>query len=260
MGVVPRKQVGDGSVSIEIYDFDRLRHKLGAEKKPAGPAPHIEVPADPIPASPPAAPPPTATRSAAPQPAARSPADFTAMSAADLAGVDIPSLSAAAAEDAMRAALKLDARELAVRFAKAGTALPADPGRPDRYPLFACQIAGALGDGDPAAALAAADAGLAHDAQHNDGKRAAEFGVQRGKLLAKLGRPDDAAAAFDAVLQAHPDEGKFYIVATEAMLSAKQGAKAAGFAARGLETARRTGNRDLEGASKELAEAAKRMG
>ena len=182
------------------------------------------------------------------------------MSAADLAAVPTASLSAVAAEDAMRAALKLDARELAVRFAKAGSALPADPDRPDRYPLFACLIAGALADGDPTAALAHADAGLAYDDGHNAGKRAAEFGVQRGKLLAKAGHPDDAAAAFDAVLAAHPDEGKFYVVATEAMLSAKQGAKAAAFAARGLETARRTGNRDLEGACTELAEAARRAG
>ena len=266
-GVAPRRQEGDGSVAIDIYDFDRLRHKLGADKKPAGAAPHIAVPAEPV------APPPASGRrepvrpgeAAQPDrltPAARptTPADFAAMSAADLAGVDPKSLTAVAAEDAMRAALKLDARELAVRFAKAGSDQPADPARPDRYPLFACLIAGALGDGDPAAALAHADTGLAYDAQHNDGKRFAEFGVQRGKLLARLNKPDEAAAAFDAVLASHPDDGKFYVVATEAMLSAKQGAKAAGFAGRGLEAARRSGNRDLEGACKELAEAAKRMG
>ncbi len=245
-GVAPRRQEGDGSVAIDIYDFDRLRHKLGADKQPAGPAPHIAVPLEPA--------------AAVTPPEASAPADFAAMSAADLAGVDPTSLTAVAAEDAMRAALKLDARELAVRFAKAGAEQPADPARPDRYPLFACLVAGALGDSDPVAALAHADAGLADDTAHNDGKRAAEFGVQRGKLLAKLGQPDDAAAAFDAVLAAHPDEGKFYVVATESLLSARQGAKAAGFAARGLEAARRTGNRDLEGACKELAEAAKRMG
>lgn len=274
-GVSPRKQDGDASVAIEVYDFDRLRHKLGAQKQPAGPAPHIEVPPEPV--VPPSAPasggrtPPGRAADAAPPPGqvgsggtrpphAKTPADFAAMSAADLAAVAPESLSASAAEDAMRAALKLDARELAVRFARAGTALPTDPARPDRYPLFACLIAGALADGDPAAALAHADTGSAYDAEQNAGKRFAEFGVQRGKLLAKLGRADEAAAAFDTVLAAHPDEGRFYVTATESMLSAKQGSKAAAFAARGLETARRTGNRDLEGASKELAEAAKRMG
>jgi tetratricopeptide (TPR) repeat protein len=252
-GIVPRKQEGERAVPIRVYDFDRLRHKLGAEKRPAGPAPHIDVPADPVP------PPPAPTPVAPPAAAAR-PADFAAMSAADLAAVAPESLSPAAAEDAMRAALKLDARELAVRFARAGSGMPADPARPDRYPLFACLIAGALADGDPAAALAHAEAGLAHDSEHNAGKRFAEFGVHRGKLLAKLGRADDAAAAFDAVLEAHPAEGKFYVTATEAMLSAKQGAKAAAFAQRGLEAARRTNNRDLDGACRELAEAAKRMG
>jgi hypothetical protein len=42
------------------------------------------------------------------------------------------------------------------------------------------------------------------------------------------------------------------------MLSARQGPKALLFAERGLEKARESGNRDLEGACAELAEAAKR--
>ena len=50
----------------------------------------------------------------------------------------------------MRAALKLDARELAVRFAQAGADKPADPAKPDRYPFYAALITGALSEGDTA--------------------------------------------------------------------------------------------------------------
>ena len=54
-------------------------------------------------------------------------------------------------------------------------------------------------------------------------------------------------------------EAKFYIGATETMLSAKRGDDALRFAEAGLAKARSTGNRDLEGACLELSEAAKRL-
>ena len=53
--------------------------------------------------------------------------------------------------------------------------------------------------------------------------------------------------------------GDVNVTATEAMLSAKQGAKALHFAEQGLAKARATGNRDLEGACLELSDAAKRQ-
>lgn len=235
-GAAPRKQVGGQVVGIDVYDFDRLRHKLGAIVQAPGEAPAIAVPEE-----------------GKPKP------DFAAMSAADLAGVDVGPLSPADLEDAMRAALKLDARELAVRFARAGAAKPVDAARPDRYPFFACQIAGAVADGDPAAALKAAEEGAKYDAEHNAGKRANEFAVQKGKLLARKGDADAAAREFDDLIARNPDEPKFYVTATEAMLSAKQGSKALQFAEQGLAKARSAGNRDLEGACLELAEAARRV-
>ena len=235
-GAAPRKQAGGQVVGIDVYDFDRLRHKLGATVQAPGEAPAIAVPEE-----------------------AKPKTDFAAMSAADLAGVDAGSLSPVELEDAMRAALKLDARELAVRFAKAGAAKPFDAARPDRYPLFACQIAGATADGDPAAALKAADEGAKYDAEHNAGKRANEYGIQKAKLLARKGDHDAAAKEFDDLIARNPDEPKFYVTATEAMLSAKQGAKALHFAEQGLAKARSSGNRDLQGACLELAEAARRL-
>lgn len=159
----------------------------------------------------------------------------------------------------MKAALKLDARELAVSFAKSAVKKPADPAKPDRYPLYLAIVTAAISEGHPKDALAATEAGLAYDAEHNGGKRANEFGLRAAQLQAKTGNPDGSAAAFDTLIARNPDEGKFYIAAVETMLSAKQGAKALAFAEKGLEAAQRTGNRDLEAACRELSEAAKKM-
>lgn len=246
----PRMAKGGQEVRFDLYDFNRLRHKLGVEKQAAGETPPELLAAAKAAATPAATP---AT------PAAPAKKDFGAMSAADLAALKTDELSCTELEDAMKAALKLDARELAVAFAKAGVGKPPDPAKPDRYPLYLAIISAAGSEGNHKDALAAAEAGLAYDAEHNAGKRANEFGVQRGKLLARKGDIDAAAAAFDELL-ARADDGKFYITATEAMLSAKQGAKAAAFAERGLAKARSSGNRDLEGACLELLDAAKRQG
>ena len=237
----PRKQTASGgSEPIDIYDFGRLRHKLNAELRPAGDAPTINVPAG--------------------EPAKPVVRDFGAMSAADLAALDPDTLGVVGCESAMRAAMKLDARELAVRFAKAGARQPADAAKPDRYPLFACAVTGATAEGDLDAALDFATRGAADDAANNGGGRAAEYGVLRARLLARKGDPAAAASEFEALLERFPDEPKLVVTAAEAMLSAKQGAKAAQFAEKGIALAKRLNNRDLDGASRELLEAAKRMG
>lgn len=241
---MPRMARGGQVVQFDLYDFNRLRHKLGVEKQAAGEAPPELLAAA------------KAAQAGTPAPAKK---DFGAMSAADLAGLKTDELSCTELEDAMKAALKLDARELAVSFAKAGVAKPADPAKPDRYPLYLAIISAAGSEGHHKDALAAAEAGLAYDAEHNGGKRANEFGLRAAQLQAKTGNPDGSAAAFDKLIERNPDEGRYYIAAVETMLSAKQGAKALAFAERGLEAARRTGNRDLEGACTELREAAKKM-
>ncbi len=237
-GAAPRKQVAGKVEPIKVYDFDRLRHKLGAEKQAPGEAPVIRVPEEAKPAE---------------------KRDFAAMSAADLAAVPADQLSAAELEDAMRAALKLDARELAVRFAQAGAGKPFDPAKPDRYPFFACLVTGAVSEGDTAAALRYAEEGARYDAEHNGGRRANEFSVRKGQLLARRGEADAAAREFEDLIARNPDEPKFYVTATEAMLSARQGAKALHFAEPGLAKARSANNRDLEGACLELSEAARRQ-
>ena len=249
IGAVPRRARGEVAVPMNVYDFDRLRHKLGAEKQTSdGP------PADLLAAASGATGPAT-TAPAAPSPAKK---DFAAMSAADLGLLKADDLTAVETEEAMKASLKLDARELAVAFAKAGIGKPADAAKTDRYALYLCAIQGAIAENDQPAALTLAEGGAAYDAEHNGGKRANEFGLRKAQLLAKTGNTDGAAAEFEALIARNPDEPRFIVTAAEAMLSARQGAKALAFAERGLEKARESGNRDLEGACLELSEAAKR--
>lgn len=180
------------------------------------------------------------------------------MNAAELGGLDAASLSVEELEQAMRAALKLDARELAVAFAGAGVGKPADPAKPDRYPLYATAITGAAAEGNLPRAIELAAQGERYDLDHNGGQRANEFGLKKAQLFAKNKDADAAAAEFDRLIDRNPDEGRFYTAAAEEMLRLKNGPKALAFAEKGLAAARQTGNRDLEGHCQELIGAAKR--
>ena len=248
LGVVPQKRVGNQTVPIDVYDFAELRHKLGLEYVSAAP-PHVEVPVEveapkPVPAAPAA-------------PARRAVAD---MNAAELAAIDVAALSVGELDQAMRAALKLDARDLAVAFAQAGVTKPHDPAHADRYPLFAAAVTGATAAGEFDKALDLLAQGERFDAEHNGGSRAVEFGLKRAQMFVKAKDADKAAAAFDALIAAHPAEGKFYTTAAEEMLRMKAGSRALAFAERGLAAARSSGNRDLEGHCQELVAAAKKVG
>src|SRR5204862_422774 len=134
-----------------------------AEKKPAGEA------APPAPAAP-KGPPVVAKR------------EIGAMNAGELAALDVAALSVDELEQAMRAAVKLDARDLAVAFAQAGVMKPFDATRPDRYPLFAVAITGAAAAGDATRAADLIDQGVKYDAEHNAGQRATDYGLRKAQL------------------------------------------------------------------------------
>lgn len=258
--VQPQKQIGEELVPIETYKFDDLRHKLGLEYVAADP-PKINVPADPIPA-PAAAAAPAATPAAGASAPAAAPApkkrEIAAMNAGELAGLDVAALSLEELEQAMRAAIALKATELAVAFAQAGVAKPFDPARPDRYPLYAAAITGASVAGELPKAVDLAEQGEKYDAEHNGGARVMDYGLKKAQLFVKMKDAEKAAAAFEAIIAKHPDEGKFYTVAAEEMLRLKNGAKALHFAEAGLAKAKEQGNRDLEGHCQELVAAAKK--
>ena len=249
----PHKRVGEEVVPIDLYNFDGLRHKLGLEYVTADP-PKVNVPVE---AAPPAvaAPAAAAPVAAPPAPPKR---DIGAMNAAELAGLDLAALSVGDAEQAMLAAVKLGARDLAVAFAQAGLLKPFDAATPDRYRLYATAITGAAAGGDTTRAAELIDEGAKYDAQHNGGQRETEYKLRKAQLYVKSKDAEKAAAEFESLVAMHPDEGKFYTTAAEEMLRLKDGARALHFAEGGLEAARRTSNRDLEGHCQELAEAARR--
>jgi tetratricopeptide (TPR) repeat protein len=259
--VQPHKQIGEQLVPIEMYGFDALRHKLGLEYIAADP-PKVNVPPEPIAAPAPATAPvaaPAAPAAASPKPEAK-PAkrEIAAMNAGELAALDVAALSVDELDQAMRAALKLDAKELAVAFAQAGVLKPFDPARPDRYSLYAAAITGASAIGQLPRAVELAEQGEKYDTEHNGSARSLDFGLKKAQLFVKMKDVDRAVGAFDAIIAKHPDEGKFYTTATEEMLRLKSSAKALYFAERGLAKAKEQNNRDLEGHCQELIGAAKK--
>lgn len=250
----PSKQVGEEVVPIEMYDFANLRHKLGLEYVSAAP-PQVNVPEEEKPAG-------VKPAAREEKPAARGEApkkrEIGALNTPELAALDVAAMSVDELEQAMRGAVKLDARELAVAFAQAGVTKPFDAAKPDRYPLFATAITGAAAAGDIPRAADLIDQGAKYDADHNGGGRTTDYTLRKAQLYVKAKDADKAATEFGALVARHPDEGKFYTTAAEEMLRMKSGGHALRFAEAGLETARRTNNRDLEGHCEELVAAARK--
>ncbi len=253
---LPHKKVGEEVVPIHVYDFASLRHKLGLEYMSAAP-PQVNVPVDaPVAVTVADG---GANRGLTP-PARQEPKkrEIGALNTAELAALDVAALSVGELEQAMLAAVKLDARELAVAFAQAGLLKPFDAATPDRYRLYATAITGAAATGNTARAAELIDEGARYDATHNNGQRETEYKLRKAQLYVKAKDAERAAAEFESLVAMHPDEGKFYTTAAEEMLRMKNGAKALHFAEAGLEVARRTNNRDLEGHCSELAAAARK--
>jgi tetratricopeptide (TPR) repeat protein len=207
------------------YDFDRLRRKLGLlESKPA----------------------------------AKAGLDITSLGAVELAALDPESLEEQPLEDAYHAALRLDARELAGRFGRALLARPPSPQHADRYPIVNQLVQQALADSDYTAALDLLNAGEKEDCEHNEGRRRNDYELRRGQIQARGGDLEAAQGTFERLLERAPTELKYAGTAAEAMLSARQGLRALGFAQLGLTRARQQNNRDSEQYFLELVDAAKR--
>ena len=223
-GSSPRR----GNETIPLYDVARLRHKLGVD---------------------------------APAPAPAGPSyDFAAMSAADLAAVDVEPLSVDQLEKAYRAAVSLDAGELAGKFVRTLIARPADPAKPDLFSFFKFLVDQAQARIDWDGALKLVDEGERADAERNAGKRRNDYDLRRAQLFAKKGQPDKSRETFEGLVVRAPGELKYRGSAAEAMLSQRQSAAAKNFAETGLAEARQQNNRDMEAYFLELVEAAKKQG
>ena len=212
-----------------IYDFSRLRRKLRLD----GAAP--------------------ASVSAAAVP------KFDELSVAELAGLEGVKLSDEELEQAFRAAVKHDARELAGSFARLLVNRPANAQTPDRYPYFMQLIQLAQAENDLATVMSLLDHAEKTDAESNGGLRHADYALRRAQTHAKRGEAETAYEVLKSLLSRYPDELKYYGPATEAMLGQKKGQWAAEFAEAGLTKARSQNNRDVEQYLMELAAAAKKQ-
>jgi tetratricopeptide (TPR) repeat protein len=233
-GVIQFYQDCAAGAAPRLYDFDRLRRKLGLDTA-AAPAPAAAAPSAPA-------------------------GDVSSMGTAELAALDANSLSDAVLDQAFRAALKLDARELAGRFARTAVERPATAANADRWRLYQHLIQEAQSGGDYDAALNLVDAGEKADCEANEGRRRNDFELRRGRILARGGRAEQAKEVFDRLLGRIPDDVQTAGAAAEAMLGAKQPGDALHFAEHGLARARAQNNRDSEGYFLELVEAAKKQG
>jgi tetratricopeptide (TPR) repeat protein len=214
---------------LQLYDFNRLRRKLGL----AG---------------------------AAPTGGESGPLDFSTMGAAELGAVSAQGLTEEQLEQAHRAAVKLDAHELGRNFARELVSRPGDEARPDRSPWYFYLMDRAVAEGNTDLAMDYVNEGERVDCEQNQGRRTADFEVRRARLHAKRGEADLAHEVFERLLQRDPSNQKTRAAATEAMLSLRQGARALKFAEEGLARARQQNDRDSEQHFEELAAAAKKQG
>jgi tetratricopeptide (TPR) repeat protein len=241
-GVIEFLQECAAGTAPRLYDFDRLRRKLGLNSfRREGEAP-AEPGGDRLGGN------------------LALPPDVSAMSAAELAALNPANLPSSTLEQAFRTALQLDAKELATQFAQSLISQPADPSHPDRWPCYQHLIQEAQSANDYDAALGLVDEGEKADCEANDGRRRNDYELRRGRLLARAGRGDEARDVFDRLLARTPENVQAAGAAAEAMLGAKRGTDALRFAEQGLAQARAQNNRDSEGYFLELAEAAKKLG
>jgi tetratricopeptide (TPR) repeat protein len=193
-----------------------------------------------------------------PAAASAAPRDLSALNTAELAGLNPDELSDVEQEQAVTAALKLDARELAGRFARSMAARPPRTDRPDRYPLFAQLIQACQSAQDYDAALEYVGVGEKDDSEHNEGRRRNDYELRRAQLHARRGEYDLAQDVFDRLIQREPSELRFRGSAAEAMLSARQSPRALRYAEEGLARARQQNDGNSEGHFLELIAAAKK--
>lgn len=224
-GVIHFIQDCAAPTAVRLYDFDRLRRKLGL--KEGGEAAGV-----------------TST-------------DFASMGTAELAGIAVEGLTEPQLADAFRAAIKLDAKEIAGKFAQALLASPALGA--DRWPFFNHLIAMAQAEGRFDDALSYVDDGEKADCESNEGRRRNDFELRRGQLLAKRGDGTGAADVFDRLVARAPDELKYLETATKSMLDLKVGEPARRFADQGLAKARAQNNRDAEEYFMDLVNSAKKL-
>lgn len=210
------------------YDFDRLRHKLGL---------------------------PTRHPSQTLQQQTR---DISALNAAELAALPVEDLSETDLATAFQACRRLDAQELAGKFAEALVSRRPTETTRDRFPYYT-HLAHLAGEQDDfVRAREWIEAGMRHDCEHNEGRRRNDYELRLAHLLTRAGQFDEAEAAYHRLTERTPSDLDLLGKAAEAMLQARRPTQAADFAQRGLGAAKAKGDRDRTAYFEELLAAAQK--
>lgn len=182
--------------------------------------------------------------------------DFDMMDTARLATLDVSILTTDQLVSGFQAALKLDAPDVATKYAKARIAI----NEGDRYPFYQHLISQARQEGNHTAVMELLTAAVEADRATNDHKRALQYRILTGQALARAGKIDEAYTLFKQAVAETPTELSLYGPAAETMLGKNLGAKAMEFITSGLELARSKSDRNAEQQFLELTEAAKKRG
>ncbi len=231
LGLVQFLQDCAGGGSLQVYDFDRLRRKLGLLGA--------------VPAA-----------SAAPGPTTL---DIAALGAAELSGLAADTLTDQQLEQAYQTAQKLDALELAGKFVRQLVARPPRPEYTDRYRWYAFLVQQAVAEGNTDQALDFVNEGEHFDCEHNEGRRRNDYEFRRGQVHVKRREADSANDVYERLLERAPSDLGYAGSAAEGMLALRQGARALRFAEKGLAAARQQNNRDSEQYFLELVAAARKQ-
>ena len=139
-------------------------------------------------------------------PAASAPVDIGAMAAPELGTLATEGLDETQLDQAFQTAMRLDAKELAGKFAGKLVDRPANAERPDRYPWYNHLINVALANSDYTEALDRINAGESHDCSHNEGRRRHDYELRRGQVLLKQGEHGQAEEVLGRLVARIPDD------------------------------------------------------
>jgi tetratricopeptide (TPR) repeat protein len=184
---------------------------------------------------------------------------ISGMNAAELAALNAEELPDEDAEQAFQAALGVDAREIAGRFAQVLAHRPPRSDRPDRYTVYNHLVQLALENDQFAEAQSWIDAGLKEDCEYNEGRRRNDYELRRAQAHLRANEPEQAQDLFRRLIERVPSDLHILGVAAEAMLSARRPQDATAFAEQGLTKAKGKGDRDHAAYFEELLTAAKKM-
>lgn len=204
------------------YTMDELRHKLGLDQ----------------------ASPTTGTVS--------SPASVKSMNAAELAAINIESLSDDDVKNAFTAAKRLDANDLATRFAQAMVNRAAGTPGQDCFIYDQHIIFQLLGEDRVERAYVSTLKALERDTRLNEGKRAIDYRKLRLKVLLAGKRLSEAKHELDKLLAEKSDDLDLFVFATEELLRFGHKDLAGKYAGSGKALAAKKNDRDRLGFFEEI--------